>query len=94
MPRATLDAYKLGSEIHLDTVGVPPLISSDGGGPTAALTADENTTAVTTVTADDPDSTTITYSIADGIDARALPHQRDDRRAVLQPRAEFRAARR
>jgi len=35
---------------------VAPVITSDGGGATAELTVAENTTAVTTVTADDPDA--------------------------------------
>ena len=48
-----------------------PVITSDGGGPTAAVSIAENTTAVTTVTATDADlpAQTLTYSISGGADA-------------------------
>src|SRR5262245_65329982 len=47
-----------------------PTITSNGGGASAAVSVAENTTAVTTVTATDPDAaTTLTYSIAGGADA-------------------------
>src|SRR5438046_1022289 len=47
-----------------------PIISSNGGGATAAITIAENSTAVTTVTASDADAgTTLTYSITGGADA-------------------------
>ena len=46
-----------------------PDITSDGGGATAAINVNENTTAVTTVVATDADGTTPTYSIAGGTDA-------------------------
>ncbi|WP_345324532.1 DUF4347 domain-containing protein, partial [Novipirellula rosea] len=45
-----------------------PVIDSNGGGPTAAISVDENTTAVTTVTSTDIDSTAATYTIS-GVDA-------------------------
>lgn len=47
-----------------------PVITSDGGGPTAALNITENTTAVTTVTATDGDlpAQTLAYSLAGGAD--------------------------
>ncbi|HYQ38752.1 MAG TPA: M10 family metallopeptidase C-terminal domain-containing protein, partial [Pseudomonas sp.] len=49
---------------------VAPVITSDGGGATAARTVAENTTAVTTVTASDADAAdTLTYSISGGADA-------------------------
>jgi VCBS repeat-containing protein len=48
-------------------------ISSNGGGAIATLSVDENTTAVTTVTATDADDgATATYSIAGGADAAAF----------------------
>lgn len=47
----------------------PPTIRSNGGGSTAAITVDENGTAVTTVQATDPESDPITYSIGGGADA-------------------------
>ena len=51
--------------------GVPPVITSNGGGATAAKSVAENTTAVTTVTATDADmpSQILTYSISGGADA-------------------------
>ena len=48
----------------------PPTITSNGGGDTAAISLAENTTAVTTVTATDPDvGQTLSYSIIGGADA-------------------------
>ena len=47
-----------------------PTITSNGGGDTAAVSIAENTTAVTTVTATDPDvGQTLSYSIIGGADA-------------------------
>ena len=57
------------------TIGVSnaneaPVISSNGGGNGAGVSIAENTTAITTVTAADPDAgTTLTYSISGGADA-------------------------
>ena len=47
------------------------MITSNGGGATAAVNVAENTTAVTTVTATDADlpAQTLTYSIIGGADA-------------------------
>ena len=46
-----------------------PVITSNGGGPTASITIAENGSAVTTVTATDPDTpSTLTYSLAGGAD--------------------------
>jgi len=49
----------------------PPDITSNGGGATASISAAENTTSVTTVTATDSDlpAQTLTYSITGGIDS-------------------------
>jgi hypothetical protein len=48
----------------------PPAITSNGGGNTAAVSVAENTTAVTTVKATDPDvGQTLSYSIFGGADA-------------------------
>ena len=47
-----------------------PIITSDGGGDSAALAVDENiTTAVTTVTATDPDGSGVDFKISGGDDA-------------------------
>ncbi|MFT5324549.1 MAG: hypothetical protein ACI8P0_002411, partial [Planctomycetaceae bacterium] len=46
-----------------------PVITSNGGGPTAAINVAENTIAVTTVTSTDPDGGTPVYSISGGADA-------------------------
>ena len=48
---------------------VPPFITSDDQGPTAAVSMAENTTAVTIVTAVDDDGPSLTYSISGGVDA-------------------------
>ena len=56
--------------VKVANVNEAPLIGSNGGGATAAITIAENTTTVTKVTASDPDSgTTLVYSIAGGADA-------------------------
>lgn len=49
--------------------GCPPVITSNGGGPTAAVSVPENTTPVTTVTATDPENAVVTYVISGGADA-------------------------
>ena len=46
-----------------------PVITSNGGGATGAISVAENSTAVTSVTATDVDSPTLTYSITGGADA-------------------------
>lgn len=46
-----------------------PVITSDGGGDTATLNVLENSVAVTTVTATDPDNDVLTFSITGGVDA-------------------------
>src|SRR5262249_49140601 len=47
----------------------PPVITSNGGFDTATISIPENTTAVTTVHAVDPNNASITYSISGGADA-------------------------
>ncbi|MGL5363385.1 MAG: cadherin domain-containing protein, partial [Bosea sp. (in: a-proteobacteria)] len=48
----------------------PPVITSNGGGPTASISVAENTTAITTVISTDPDfGATRSFSIAGGVDA-------------------------
>ena len=55
----------------ITSVNTPPVITSDGGGATAAVSVPENTTAVTTVSAADADlpAQALTYSLAGGADA-------------------------
>jgi Ca2+-binding RTX toxin-like protein len=54
----------------IDQLNRPPVITSDGGGATASVSILENETAVTTVTATDPDTApTLVYGISGGVDA-------------------------
>lgn len=56
--------------LRIDLTNTPPTITSNGGNSSAAISIPENTTAVTTVVASDPDVvTTLTYSIIGGADA-------------------------
>src|SRR5207237_44936 len=55
--------------LTVNPVNDAPVIVSDGGGDTAAVSVPENTTAVTTVHATDVDSPTLTYSIIGGSEA-------------------------
>jgi VCBS repeat-containing protein len=61
-----------GANIRFDnfTFNTSPIIDSNGGGDTAHVTISENTTAITTAHATDPDAgTTLTYAITGGADA-------------------------
>ncbi len=59
-----------GTVTAANLVNLPPVISSNGGGADAAIAVAENTTAVTTVLAADPNpADTITYQLAGGADA-------------------------
>lgn len=49
--------------------GAGPVIVSDGGGATATVAVEENSAAITTVVAEDPDGPTLTYAIVGGADA-------------------------
>ncbi len=51
------------------TVQGRPDITSNGGGPTATVSVPENSTAVTTVTATDPEGDPLTFTISGGADA-------------------------
>src|SRR5215211_3633915 len=63
---SAIAVYRVGSSPGNN----PPAITSNGGGNTAAVSIAENTTAVTTVTATDPDAgQTLSYSINGGADA-------------------------
>ena len=50
-------------------VNEPPVITSNGGDAIAAISVPENSTAVTTLTAVDPNADALTFSIAGGDDA-------------------------
>jgi hypothetical protein len=66
---ATASIEKIVDQTGTYTVDIAPTITSNGGGDTAALSIVENTTAVTTVTATDPDAgQTLSYSISGGAD--------------------------
>ena len=71
---ATDDGSSTLTDVQTITVTVtdandpPVVITSDGGGATAAVNAAENQTAVTTVTATDPEAGTVTFSITGGED--------------------------
>ncbi|MDQ2082928.1 VCBS domain-containing protein [Xanthobacteraceae bacterium Astr-EGSB] len=55
--------------VTVEAVNDAPTITSDGAGATATANVAESNTHVTTVTATDPESATLTYSIAGGVDA-------------------------
>ncbi|MDX1430905.1 MAG: cadherin-like domain-containing protein, partial [Gammaproteobacteria bacterium] len=55
-------------DIDATPLNTPPDIDSDGGGPVANLAVAENTTAVTTVTATDPDPDVLDFQITGGAD--------------------------
>ena len=71
-----------------------PVITSNGGGPTAAVNVAENTTAVTTVTATDADlpAPTLTYSISGGADAAKFTINGSTGRAEFPRGTELRTA--
>ncbi len=64
-----LDATPNTITIDVSAVNDPPVITSNGGGSTAAVSVAENTSLVTTVSATDIDSVGLVYSIAGGADA-------------------------
>ena len=55
--------------VTITNINDAPVITSDGGGNSAALNIDENATAITTTTSTDQDGDTPTYSITGGEDA-------------------------
>ncbi|MBV8688232.1 MAG: cadherin repeat domain-containing protein [Alphaproteobacteria bacterium] len=58
-----------GITVTITNVNEPVVITSNGGGDTAALSVTENGLAVATVAATDPESAAIAYSIVGGADA-------------------------
>ncbi|MHC1782747.1 MAG: cadherin domain-containing protein [Anaerolineaceae bacterium] len=68
--QVTDGVHPVTQAIAVTVTNVAPTISSNGGGGTAAISMEENLTAVTTIVASDGDaSTTMTYSITGGADA-------------------------
>ncbi|MEO6359590.1 MAG: cadherin domain-containing protein [Sphingomicrobium sp.] len=55
--------------VTVGNVDEAPIIYTDGGGPSASIAVNENSTAVTDVTAYDPDRNGIVYAITGGVDA-------------------------
>ena len=64
-----LDATPATATITVNAINDPPVITSNGGGATAAVSVAENTTAVTTVASTDIDGGVPAYSISGGVDA-------------------------
>jgi Ca2+-binding RTX toxin-like protein len=63
------DGYSTHGFLANENGGSPPTITSNGGGDSASVSVPENSTAVTTVTAQDPDGQALTFSIDGGDDA-------------------------
>ncbi|OQX12483.1 MAG: hypothetical protein BWK73_14855 [Thiothrix lacustris] len=63
------DTQTLTVQVLNGVENTAPQITSNGGGTSAALNLDENITAVTKVTATDPEGDYITFDIAGGVDA-------------------------
>ncbi|MEZ5658212.1 MAG: cadherin domain-containing protein [Burkholderiaceae bacterium] len=64
-----LNANPITRNIAITAVNDAPVITSDGAAPTASLSGPENSSSVTTVSASDPDSGSLTFSISGGDDA-------------------------
>jgi len=58
--------------VTITNVNEPPVITSNGGGASATIFVAENETAVTTVTAVNPESGSLTFSITGGVDQAAF----------------------
>ena len=65
---ARIDEIRVGQSYADVAPSAAPVIASNGGGDSAALSVAENTTAVTTVTATTPNAAAVSYSIAGGSD--------------------------
>ena len=66
-----MDSQAISVKVTEKAANDPPMITSNGAGDTANVNAEENETAVTTVTASDPDlpGDTLTFAITGGADA-------------------------
>ena len=64
-----MDTQALSVTVNDVPDGFAPVITSNGGGASAAITVNENATAVTTVAATDADGPSISYAIVGGADA-------------------------
>jgi hypothetical protein len=60
---------EISGDVPPPPVNAPPAITSNGGGASAAISVAENTRAVTTVTASDPEGDALTFAVAGGADA-------------------------
>jgi len=60
------------ASVNINVGNQPPQITSSGGGDTASVSAAENQTSVTTVTATDADNQTLTFAISGGVDQAAF----------------------
>jgi hypothetical protein len=62
--------YQTAKVVAVSDINEAPSITSNGSGASASVVVSENTSAVTTVTASDPDlGSVLTYSISGGVDA-------------------------
>jgi subtilisin-like proprotein convertase family protein len=86
---------QVGTESQLNNnfgsrLGFAPVIVSNGGGPTAAVSVFENAATVTTVVGDDPDpGTVLTYSLAGGADAGKFTINPATGKLAFSPAANF-----
>ena len=67
---AATDELKATQDIHVEVTDVAesPTITSNGGGETTAVTIEENTTAIATFVASDPDGDDVSFSLSGGPD--------------------------
>ncbi|WP_288380518.1 Ig-like domain-containing protein [uncultured Massilia sp.] len=70
--------------VHASGINAVPVISSNGGGNTAAIELAEGLTAVTTVIASDGDNDLLTYTISGGVDAALFGIGADGKLRFLQ----------
>ncbi|MEQ9407984.1 MAG: cadherin domain-containing protein [Fuerstiella sp.] len=70
--QSTESVSNITAQVSVASVNDDPTVTSDGGGPTAAISVGENNTAVTTVTSSDVDGGSPVYSITGGADAAAF----------------------
>lgn len=69
--------------------GTPPVITSNGGGPTASISVAEGATAITTVTATAGSSGTTVFSVSGGVDAGDVSINSSTGALVFSPAPNF-----